>query len=260
MKKIAFTIVFNGMPFLRKQVGYIPQTFDHWYIIEGPAKNTHDTQWCKKIPEQYLSDRNLSRDGTTEFIDQIARDHDNVTVYRPPHKKFWDGKVEMCNSFIDNVENAILMQIDVDEFWDPNVLKDMFEFCEAHPGMFDCMSFRCNFFLGPRLLVTQKGTYGDMPWDWKRLWIVKQPTKWERHEPPTLKGCTREVSKDATERNGWKFNHYAYINVDQVRFKQDYYGYADAVQKWNNLQKVDGTVDASEYLPWINQQCIVKKI
>ena len=35
MKKIAFTIVLNGMPFIKEQYKYVPTCFDKWYIIEG---------------------------------------------------------------------------------------------------------------------------------------------------------------------------------------------------------------------------------
>ena len=60
MKKIAFTIVLNGMPFLRDQYDIIPECFDHWYIIEGAVLPTLDTNWCQNINNEFFSDKKLS--------------------------------------------------------------------------------------------------------------------------------------------------------------------------------------------------------
>ena len=68
MNKIAFTIVLNGMPFIKEQYKIIPGVFDHWYIVEGVSRNINCTRWCNPVTEKYHKN-NLSNDGTTEFLD-----------------------------------------------------------------------------------------------------------------------------------------------------------------------------------------------
>ena len=259
MKKIAFTIVLNGMPFIKEQYKVIPHIFDHWYIIEGVSKNINCTRWCNPVAEKYHKN-NLSNDGTKEFLDSISHD-DNITVIRKPNNGAWAGKVEMCNSFMHLVEGSILMQIDVDEFWDGDILQDIFNHCESKDN-FDAMQFRCNYFLGPELVVKSRDSYGDMAWDWWRLWIVRECNRFISHEPPKIQNQRRVITKNDTHKAGWVFDHYAYKYEHQVEFKENFYGYRNAVKQWLKLNSLNcyENVDANDYLSWINASCIVENV
>ena len=248
MKKVAFTLVLNGMPFIQEQYNIIPQVFDEWYIVEGAVSPTHDTSWCSDISKDYYTNEGLSVDGTSEFLDKIQSD----TIHIIRKKGLWDGKLEMCNSFIDKIENSILMEFDVDEIWDINVLDSVVKYAKTNNG-FDGMLFRCNYYVGPNLVLEQSGGYADRMYEWSRLWKIDNPTRWISHEPPRLRGCVNFLNKDFTQSQGWLFNHYAYVLEEQVRFKENFYNYKDAVKQWKQLQvATDLPCRARDYLNWIN--------
>ncbi len=57
---------------------------------------------------------------------------------------------------------------------------------------------------------------------------------------------------------GLIFDHYAYVYESQVRFKQRYYGYADAVDHWRKLQAhTDFPCKLKDFLPWVTDNAIV---
>ena len=144
MKTIAFTLVLNGFPFIKKQAEIIPEIFDEWHIIEGATLPIKGTGWCKNIDQKFYSDKKLSIDGTTEFIDKIV---DNKKIFVHRKFDFWNGKTEMCNQIENKMENCILMQFDVDEIWSKQVLKEVLEFSKNNEG-FDGMLFKCNYYVG----------------------------------------------------------------------------------------------------------------
>ena len=263
MKKIAFTITLNGKNFLEKQHKIIPEVFDKWYIIEGPVKSVNCTSWCKDIPQEYMNDINMSSDGTYEYLNSIASD--KIEIIRPPivdgKHRYWNGKVEMCNSFMDKVENSVLMQVDNDEFWSKQVLNQMFEWCETVKDTAS-LQFRCNFFVGENLILTGTNNYGDMPYEWNRLWVIKEKTTWKSHEPPVLTSKTNlNYNKDFTFQRDWGFRHYAYLTEEQVRFKEVYYGYKGAVDAWKKLQnETEFPVYLRDYFPWVKDNAQVVKI
>jgi hypothetical protein len=119
-----FTIVLNGEPFIRYHAEVFKQLpFQwHWHIVEGVADLKHDTAWSLQ-GGGHISDeihRNgYSHDGTTEYLDELARLYpDNVTIYRKSEGVFWDGKLEMVNAPLQNIqEECLLWQVDVDELW-----------------------------------------------------------------------------------------------------------------------------------------------
>lgn len=253
MKRIAFTIVLNGMPFIKKQAEIIPHVFDEWYIVEGAVLPTHDTAWCHSIDSKYYTSDTLSVDGTSEFLDSIASD----TIHIIRKNAFWNGKLEMCNSFSNKLTDCILMQFDVDEFWDINTLKSVLTFSENNTG-FDGMLFRCNFFVGPNLVVTSQNCYSDNVYEWCRLWKINQPTTWISHEPPRLKGLDNFLNKDFTSSQGWVFNHYAYILEEQLKFKENFYGYTNATENWKRLQlSKTFPCQLKDYLPWVRDNTTV---
>jgi hypothetical protein len=256
MKKIAFTLVLNGMPFIRQQAEIIPKVFDHWYIIEGYALPVKDTAWCRNINITKFTNDGLSNDGTTEFLDTLP---DNVTVIRKERGSFWNGKTEMCNSFMSEVSDSILMEFDVDEIWNPDILKDVLDYAEKSDA--HGMVFKCNYYVGNDLILEGENCYGNNPGEWMRLWKIGHPTQFISHEPPRVRGLTSFLDRSFTSQRGWIFDHYAYVNENQLKFKEDYYGYKGAVNNWKMLQQVnDFPVNLKDYFPWVNDYSKVIKI
>jgi hypothetical protein len=253
MKKIAFTIVLNGMPFIKKQYEIIPKIFDKWYIVEGVVSPVLDTSWCRNIPKKYYSDNFLSIDGTSDFLDSIISD--KITVIRK--NDYWTGKVEMCNSFMSEVQNSILMEFDVDEIWDPFILKDVLKYSEEN-DYFDGMLFKCNYHVGPNLVIKNENCYGNNPNEWCRLWKIDKQTHWISHEPPRLKGCLNFLTRNFTKNQGWTFDHYAYILEDQLKFKEEFYGYKNAFNQWKRLQlNTQFPCYLRDYLGWVHDNSLV---
>ena len=256
MKKIAFTIVLNGMPFIKQQAEIIPKIFDKWYIIEGATLPVCDTGWCKNIDERFFTSDKLSIDGTTQFLDSIKSD--KIEIIRK--NDWWSGKTEMCNSFMSDLHDSILMQFDVDEIWTPNVLDSVLNFAEHNDG-FDVMMFKCNYYVGPDLIIVNENCYGNPSDHWPRLWKIHNNTSWISHEPPRIHGLNRYLSREFTKDQGWIFNHYSYVNESQVAFKQNFYGYTDAVSQWKTLQHNDiYPCLLRKYLYWVKDDAIVDKI
>ena len=119
-----FTIVLNGQPFIKYHIDIFKQLSYkwHWHIVEGVASLTQDTSWCLDSGGQIIDrihDCGLSNDGTTEYLDELAQLYpEHITIYRQPAGVFWDGKLEMVNAPLKNIqEECLLWQVDVDELW-----------------------------------------------------------------------------------------------------------------------------------------------
>lgn len=261
MDKIAFTLVLNGMPFIKTQAEIIPCIFDKWYIIEGVSLPVNDTNWCQVIPSKYYNSNYLSIDGTTEFIDSLQAQYpDKVHIIRKNTP--WQGKVEMCNSFIDNISNCVLMEFDVDEIWNKNTLTDVLQYA-INMNNCDGMLFDCDFFVGNDIILSKCGGYADSSYEWLRLWKINKKTKWISHEPPRLQGLKYFKSKQFTKSKSWTFKHYAYTTREQLQFKEDFYGYKNAYNSWLQLQHIDTQnfpLLARDYLPWIKDNTKLIKI
>ena len=257
MKKIAFTIVLNGMPFIKRQAEIIPKIFDEWHIVEGATLPVKDTQWCKSITSDFFSDKKLSIDNTTEFIDSIA---DNKQIFVHRKNDFWHGKTEMCQQIEPYMQNCILMQFDVDEIWKEEILKDVVLYAIKNEG-FDGMLFKCRYYVGQNLLIQNENCYGNYSTEWSRLWKISKNAKWVSHEPPHIKGCNKFLSQAFTSQKGWVFDHYAYVNEEQVRFKEVFYGYNGAVSQWKLLQQHNNfPCTLKQFLPWVDHLAIVDKL
>jgi hypothetical protein len=256
MKKIAFTIVLNGMPYIRQQVEIIPKIFDVWYIVEGATLPIKDTSWCRNIDNKFYTSDKLSVDGTTEFLNEIASD--KIKIIRK--NDFWNGKVEMCNSFMNDVEDTILMEFDVDEIWKKETLSEVINYAESNEG-FDGMLFRCNYYVGPNLLTQGDNCYGNNAYEWSRLWKIKSKTKWISHEPPKINGCDVFIQKNWTADKGWIFDHYAYALETQLEFKENFYGYTGAVEQWKKLQsQTNFPIQLNQFFPWVDSLVNVIKL
>ncbi len=270
-----FTIVLNGEPFIRYHIEkFSTLPFEwHWHIIEGVAALRKDTAWSVAhgghiSPELHRD--GLSSDGTSEYLDELALLHpDRVTIYRKSGGNFWDGKLEMINApLVSLKEECLLWQIDADELWTPEQIMLVRRLFMAHPKK-SAAYFYCNFFVGERLVVTGRGSYGNnTDYEWLRCWRFAPGCCWHSHEPPRL--C---VEKDGTwvdlatidplshanaETYGLRFQHFAYVTEEQLRFKEAYYGYRDALKHWKSLQRHPSFPTALEkFFPWVFCHTIV---
>lgn len=271
-----FTIVLNGEPFIRYHIDAfkkLPFRW-HWHIIEGVADLKHDTAWSVahggKITDE-LHSAGRSNDGTSEYLDQLASNYpENITIYRKPQGVYWDGKLEMVSAPLRNIaEPCLLWQVDADELWTAdqicktrNVFMTQADATAAY--------FLCHYFVGEKLVTTTRNTYGNYTdFEWLRCWRYMPGDNWQSHEPPKL--CRREsngtwqdlatlkpLRHSVTETNGLIFQHFAYSTPEQLRFKEVYYGYENAVQQWHALQAAPGfPVYLKDYFKWVNDDAIV---
>jgi FkbM family methyltransferase len=271
-----FTIVLNGEPFIRGHIERflkLPFTW-HWHIVEGVADLKHDTAWCLRNGGRICDDlhgNGLSNDGTTEYLDELARCHpENVTLYRKPDGLFWDGKLEMVSALLGNVDQeALLWQVDVDEFWSPEQVTAARKMFQQDPSR-TAAYYYCNFYVGRDLMISTRDTYGNhAEYEWLRTWRYLSGDRWASHAPPRL--CRRNADgswTDLAKVNPWRhaetealglvFDHYAYVEEKQLRFKEIYYGYRGAVQGWRRLQAVQNLpVPLREYFPWVKDGALV---
>ncbi len=282
-----FTIVLNGEPFIRHHIEVLKQLpFRwHWHIVEGVAELKHDTAWSLanggRIDAGFHRD-GRSKDGTTEYLDEIQREFpDRVTIYRKPKGNFWDGKLEMVNAPLINIqESSLLWQVDVDEYWTPGQIETcrrLFLETPDHKAAF----FWCHFYVGSELVVTSRDTYGNnSKFEWLRAWRYEPGDRWISHEPPMLAGRwlqfkallrrlrgkrakvrlakLKAFSHATTEAHGLVFKHLAYVIPEQLAFKEQYYGYAGALEMWQRLQaQKEFPVKLKDYFEWVKDESLV---
>lgn len=277
-----FTIVLNGEPFIRYHLDImrsLPFRW-HWHIIEGVASLVRDTAWSVKSGgriDPSLHDNGRSNDGTSVYLDQIAReDPEKISVYRKPPGVFWDGKLEMVQAPVPHIREACLLwQIDADELWTADQIVAVRNAFLGDPTR-TAAYFWCHFFVGPKAIISTRYNYAQNPeQEWLRVWRFAPGDKWAAHEPPTLTRSRgifprRDIAKiapfshDETEALGAVFQHAAYVMDTQVRFKEIYYGYEGAVAHWSRLQsdlpEATGPLLLRDYLSWVTDDTMVDSV
>ena len=273
-----FTIVLNGEPFIRYHLDVfrrLPFRW-HWHVIEGVASLVHDTAWSVAAggridPDAHLA--GLSVDGTTAFLDQIAaEDPQRISIYRKPAGSFWNGKREMVSAPLPNIrEECLLWQVDADELWTPDQIAAIRQLFVDHPDR-TAAHYWCHYVPAPGAVITTRYNYAaDPATDWLRTWRYRPGDRWRAHEPPTLVrgrrigaihvGEQKPFLHDETEDAGAVFQHFAYATEEQVRFKQRYYGYTDALTGWRELRDAVGAAKGplrlGDYLPWVRDDTLV---
>lgn len=266
-----FTIVLNGMPFIEHHIDELrklPIEW-HWHIVEGIAELMHDTKWSKSLggrAEASLHRNGLSIDGTTEYLDRLAAaEPDRVTIYRPPHGQSWQGKLAMVRAPLANIRaECLLWEVDVDEFWTAAQIQRLRQRFIDDPER-SAAFFLCHYFI-KNLVVTTANTYGNhIDFEWLRVWHFQSGDFWASHEPPRL--CRRpgdsDIAVDIAGINPFAhgetldddliFRHLAYVIPEQLRFKEIYYGYKNAVTQWEKLPQ-SGPVRLRDYLDWITDE------
>ena len=273
-----FTIVLNGMPFVTHHVDVfrnLPFRW-HWHVVEGVAELAGDTAWSLPaggaIPA-YCHEQGLSVDGTSVYLDELKRLYpNNITVYRKPAGELWQGKLEMVNAPLSNInEPCLLWEIDADECWTHQQLCRGWQLFRTDSKR-DAAYYWCHFFVGPRLVVNSRNCYSQIAGhEWLRTWRYLPGCYWASHEPPRLvfrqggEICdvarNAPFSNDETEACGLVFQHFAYAAAEQVRFKEKYYGYANATYHWMRLQKETVfPTRLGDFLPWVPDNTTVDTI
>ena len=268
-----FTIVLNGTPFIERHIDELRKLSVpwHWHIVEGIAELMHDTKWSKSLggrADASLHRNGLSIDGTTEFLDRLAAaEPGRVIIYRPPPGQHWQGKLEMVRAPLSAiVEECLLWEIDVDEFWTAAQIERMRQRFMEDPAR-TAAFFLCHYFIN-NLVVTTANTYGNhIDYEWLRVWCFQPGDFWASHEPPRL--CRRPDGSDVaidvatinpfvhgeTLSDDLVFRHLAYVITEQLRFKEIYYGYTDAVGQWEKLPQ-SGPLRLRDHLTWITDEAI----
>ncbi len=265
-----FTIVLNGQPYIPYHIEIFRQLTCnwHWHIVEGVADLKHDTGWSVQfggsISDQ-IHHNGLSNDGTTEYLNQLAQQYpDNITIYRKPAGVFWEGKREMVNEPLFNInEECLLWQIDADELWTVDQISTARQMFINHPEK-TAAFYWCWYFVGENKIISTRNCYAQNPQqEWLRTWRYKPGSVWVAHEPPRLEeplptGQWRDIASvnpflhQETESQGLIFQHFAYATTEQLKFKEQYYGYKEAVSQWEQLQKVTKfPVLLRDYFAWV---------
>ncbi len=268
-----FTIVLNGMPFIERHIDELRKLSGtwHWHIVEGIAELVHDTKWSKSLggrADASLHRNGLSVDGTTDYLDRLAAaEPDRVTIYRPPLGQHWQGKLAMVRAPLTNIrEECLLWEIDVDEFWTAAQIQRLRQRFADDPAR-SAAFFLCHYFI-KNLVVTTANTYGNhIDFEWLRVWRFQPGDFWASHEPPRL--CRRpsgsDIAVDVAAINPFAhgetlsddlvFRHLAYVIPEQLRFKEIYYGYKDAVRQWERLPH-SGPIRLRDHLGWITDEAV----
>jgi len=271
-----FSIVLNGEPFIHYHIEAFKQLpFKwHWHIVEGVADLKHDTAWSLKngghITDK-LHKNGLSCDGTTEYLDELAKLYpDNITIYRKPEGVFWEGKREMVNAPLGNIkEESLMWQVDVDELWTVEQLCTARLLFISNPDK-TAAFYWCWYFVGENLVISTRNCYAQNPrQEWLRTWRFKPGFIWAAHEPPILVetlsdgklnnlAASNPFSHQETENAGLIFQHFAYVTEEQLLFKEEYYGYKNALSQWKTLQEQTiFPVLLRNYFSWVGDDTMV---
>ncbi|MEH1848380.1 MAG: class I SAM-dependent methyltransferase [Nostoc sp.] len=274
-----FTIVLNGQPFIRYHIEIFKQLpFKwHWHIVEGIAELKHDTGWSLKLGgyiNNEIHHNGRSNDSTTEYLDELAQQYpDNITVYRKSDGMFWDGKREMVNQPLLNIsEECLLWQVDADELWTVEQILTARQIFIENPDK-TAAFYWCWYFVGEKIIISTRNCYAQNPrQEWLRTWRYKPGSVWVTHEPPRLEeplpnGQWRDVAAvnpflhQETEKHGLVFQHFAYVTPEQLRFKEQYYGYSNAVSGWKGLQEATKfPVLLREYFLWLRDETMIDTV
>lgn len=248
------TICYEAMPFITWHLPVFNRLVDidwTWHCVEGPAKNIQCTSWCKRLKT------GSSKDGTADYLNEIST-HSNVQVYS---KRMWNGKIEMVNAPVGHIAKGdYVMEIDVDEVWTARQIELAVRNLINTPSCNGSL-FRCRYFVGPNLVITSQDCYGNhTAYEWRRLWRAGNDFRFTKHEPPDINEQVMYCSQDSTESIGLVFDHYAYFLKSQVAFKEHYYGYTGAVEKWEELNRCSiFPVDLGDYFVWAKKGVSVEK-
>ena len=166
----------------------------------------------------------------------------------------------------------MLWQVDADELWTVEQICTARQMFINNPEK-TAAFYWCWYFVGENLVISTRNCYAQNPHqEWLRTWRYKPGSVWVAHEPPRLaeplpNGEWRDLAAvnpfrhDDTEQLGLVFQHFAYVTPEQLRFKEQYYGYTNAVSDWMKLQaQNEFPVLLREYFSWVKDTTQVNKV
>jgi len=193
-------------------------------------------------------------------------------VYRKGDGAFWDGKREMVSAPLPEIgEECLLWQVDADELWTAEQLGAVRRLFLEQPDR-TAAYYWCHYFVAPDAIVATRYNFAADPRiEWLRTWRYRPGDRWLAHEPPTLVrphrwgysnvAGARPFIQDETEAAGAVFQHVAYGTEEQARFKGTYYGFPDAVGRWQALRcavaAADGPLRLAGRFPWVDDDTLV---
>jgi len=245
-----FTIVLNGMPFLPYLIESLIDVAHEWFFIEGAVLPQHCTNHCNMPPAwSYDPKTFLSTDGTTQLLDRYEKDNKKIKIIRKYN--WWDGKIEMCNSFLDQISGDLLWEVDSDEFWKKEDVLKTVELIRSTPET-TCVRFYAKYFVGNTNTVVDETGLGNASWDWFRAWPWKKGYIFTAHEPPTLvlrkkigpffKAYDLKkmnlIDREDTKSQDIFLYHYAYVAESQIKFKEAFYpNFQHFYTQWLKMKK-----------------------
>jgi ADP-heptose:LPS heptosyltransferase len=271
-----FTIFLNGYPFILHHINVFKNLpFEwHWHLLEGVADLKYDISRGPELGGHIHSE--LHSDGrnddhTSEYLSELVRQYpDNVTLYTKPRGIFWESTLEMANAPLANIrEECLLWQIDADELWTVEQITRARQLFLEQPDKTAAFYF-CHYFVGKDLIIITKETFGNYTErEWLRTWRFRPGYRWLSHEPPRL--CRQEANGTycdiglsnpfqhaETQAENLVFQHFAYVTSEQVRFKELYYGYKDALARWQELQANQRfPAKLQDFFPWVTDNALV---
>jgi ADP-heptose:LPS heptosyltransferase len=230
-----------------------------WHVVEGLAEHLEDTAWCREAGGSTadFQERSspLSTDGTSGLLDGLQREFGpRLRIHRPPGPGPWPGKKAMIDSLMGELaDGCLLWQLDVDEFWRPEMVREILGEFGRCPDL-TAAWFDCDYFFGWDRCSSQPEVFGNFrEFEWLRVWRYRMGDRWESHEPPALmrevEGGRREdvgrihpLKQETTRARGWKFQHYAMTDRAQMAFKEAYYGHRGltaGLEKLNRAGKAE---------------------
>nr|WP_240039055.1 glycosyltransferase [Okeania hirsuta] len=178
----------------------------------------------------------------------------------------------MVNAPLPNIkEECLLWQVDVDEIWTLEQICDTRKLFIKNPDK-TAAFYWCWYFVGENLLIRTRNCYAQNPQrEWLRTWRFKPGYVWASHSPPILvenlpDGKQKNIAAinpfmhAETEKEGLIFQHFAYVTPEQLSFKQQYYGYKNAVSQWQSLQsQTKFPVYLRDYFAWVKDNTMVDR-
>jgi hypothetical protein len=237
--KISFgMIVFNAESILPDGMLYacIENIYDlaHEILIsEGAVKphggNPGDVTWASKDGR--------STDNTIQVIKNFPDPENKIKLYTK--EGYWNGKLEMCNAYLEGMTGDYLWQIDSDEFYHKEDMERIIDILSIQ--QFDVIEFYLKHFFGDFHHCcdeTQKGLANHIPYP--RVFRHEPGAKWLSHAPPIYStGRKKVLNRDITFSMGIIFYHYWMVCKSQIDFKHVYYksGGVNWKAKWEEWHK-----------------------
>lgn len=233
MKLCIFTLVLDGMPFLRWQYECFKKlSCDwEWIIVEGAAQNKGSTSWCKpQVPR-------LSLDGTTRFVEDLMKRNNHAITHICDEN--WQSKDQMVRFALDKIvdEPCVLMQIDVDELYNSTSIDKIVRLF-TDDSQLGAIKMFCRYFVGPNLVCEGQDCWSNNNYEWLRAWRFEPGMRFEKHEPPVMnKILGRVMEREEAASHGLTFDHLSYVRREQVEHKEQFYGYTGLLNQWDALQR-----------------------